>query len=51
MMGDYQVRFCERLGGVTPPCLLGEQMVEDPLLKFKSDLVILFLPSPLTFDP
>ena len=23
MMGDYQVRFCERLGGVTPPCLLG----------------------------
>ena len=23
MMGDYQVRFCERLGGATPPCLLG----------------------------
>ena len=23
MMGDYQVRFCERLRGETPLCLLG----------------------------
>jgi len=24
-MGDYQVRFCERLAGETPACLLGVQ--------------------------
>ena len=24
MMGDYQVRFCERLRGETPLCLLGD---------------------------
>jgi len=23
MMGDYHVRFCERLAGETPACLLG----------------------------
>jgi hypothetical protein len=23
-MGDYQVRFCERLAGETPACLLSE---------------------------
>ena len=23
-MGDYQVRFCERLRGETPLCLLGD---------------------------
>jgi hypothetical protein len=24
MMGDYHVRFCERLRGETPLCLLGD---------------------------
>ena len=24
MTGDCHVRFCERLGGETPPCLLGD---------------------------
>ena len=26
MTGDCHVRFCERLGGETPPCLLGEKI-------------------------
>ena len=27
MTGDCHVRFCERLGGETPPCLLGAYVV------------------------
>jgi len=28
MMGDYHVRFCERLRGETPLCLLGGNKLE-----------------------
>ena len=27
MMGDYHVRFCERLEGGTPSCILGASLV------------------------
>ena len=27
MMGDYHVRFCERLEGETPSCLLGGPLI------------------------
>ena len=30
MMGDYQVRFCERLRGESPLCLLGVEKVAYP---------------------
>ena len=28
MTGDCHVRFCERLGGETPPCLLGNPEIK-----------------------
>ncbi len=35
MTGDCHVRFCERLGGKNPPCLLGGELLQHCLESFK----------------